>query len=149
MPVELNHIIIPRHDKTASSRFLAELLGVGPPRPVSHFMAVETANGVTLDYDDVEEFSVQHCALLVNDAEFDAIFARVTDRVWLISPIRATGCRVRSTGGTAVVASTSPILTATTWRSSPSRRCSARPHKEGGSFTAGCRPGDGSRHRRS
>ena len=79
MPVELNHIIIPSQDKAASSRFLAEILGVGPPRPVSHFMAVETANGVTLDYDDVEEFSAQHCAFLVSDAEFDAIFGRVTD----------------------------------------------------------------------
>ena len=79
MPVELNHIIIPSRDKAASSRFLADILGVGPPRPVSHFMTVETANGVTLDYDDVEEFSAQHCAFLVSDAEFDAIFGRVTD----------------------------------------------------------------------
>ena len=79
MPVELNHIIIPSQDKAASSRFLAEILGVGLPRPVSHFMAVETANGVTLDYDDVEEFSAQHCAFLVSDAEFDAIFGRATD----------------------------------------------------------------------
>ena len=79
MPVELNHIVIPSHDKSASSRFLAEILGVGPPRPVSHFMAVETANGVTLDYDDVAEFSAQHCAFLVSDAEFEAIFGRVKD----------------------------------------------------------------------
>jgi catechol 2,3-dioxygenase-like lactoylglutathione lyase family enzyme len=79
MPVELNHIIIPARDKVASSRFLAELLGVGPPQAVSHFMAVETANGVTLDYDDREDFSTQHCAFLVTDAEFDAIFTRVRD----------------------------------------------------------------------
>jgi catechol 2,3-dioxygenase-like lactoylglutathione lyase family enzyme len=78
MSVELNHIIIPSHDKGSSSRFLADILGVDPPRPVSHFMAVETSNGVTLDYDDVEQFSSQHCAFLVSDAEFDAILERVT-----------------------------------------------------------------------
>jgi catechol 2,3-dioxygenase-like lactoylglutathione lyase family enzyme len=77
MPVELNHIIIPSHDKGGSSRFLADILGVDPPRPASHFMAVETSNGVTLDYDDVEQFSSQHCAFLVSDAEFDAILERV------------------------------------------------------------------------
>jgi catechol 2,3-dioxygenase-like lactoylglutathione lyase family enzyme len=77
MPVELNHIIIPSRDKVGSSRFLAEILGVDPPRPVSHFMAVELSNGVTLDYDDADEFRSQHCAFLVGDDEFDAIFERV------------------------------------------------------------------------
>lgn len=76
MAVELNHIIVASRDKDRSSRFLAELLGVAPPRAVSHFMAVELSNGVTLDYDDAEEFPAQHCAFLVSDDEFDAIFQR-------------------------------------------------------------------------
>lgn len=67
MAAELNHIIVASRDKGRSSRFLAEILGVGPPRPVSHFMAVELANGVTLDYDDAEGFSAQHCAFLVSE----------------------------------------------------------------------------------
>ncbi len=50
MAVELNHIIIPSHDKVASSRFLAEILGIDPPQPVSHFMALNVSNGVTRDY---------------------------------------------------------------------------------------------------
>jgi len=79
MPVELNHIIIPSHDKVGSSRFLASILGLEPPRPVSHFMAVEVSNGVTLDYDDADEFRSQHCAFLVGEDEFDAIFERVTE----------------------------------------------------------------------
>ena len=77
MAVELNHIIIPSRDKVGSSRFLAEILGLDPPRPVSHFMAVQVSNGVTLDYDDADEFRSQHCAFLVGDDEFDAIFERV------------------------------------------------------------------------
>jgi catechol 2,3-dioxygenase-like lactoylglutathione lyase family enzyme len=78
MRVELNHIIIPSRDKVGSSRFLAEILGVDRPRAVSHFMAVETTNGVSLDYDDADEFHSQHCAFLVGDEDFDAIFERVT-----------------------------------------------------------------------
>lgn len=78
MAVELNHIIIPSHDKVGSSRFLAEILGIEPPQAVSHFMTVRVSNGVTLDYDDADEFRVQHCAFLVGDDEFEAIFERVT-----------------------------------------------------------------------
>jgi len=78
MPVELNHIIIPSRDKVASSRFLAEILGLDSPRAVSHFMTIETSNGVSLDYDDAQEFRSQHCAFLVGNEEFDAIFERVT-----------------------------------------------------------------------
>lgn len=77
MAVELNHIIIPSRDKADSSRFLSEILGLGPPRAVSHFMAVQVSNGVTLDYDDAEGFPPQHCAFLVGDDEFDPIFDRV------------------------------------------------------------------------
>ncbi len=77
MTVQLNHIIIPSRDKVGSSRFLATILGVNPPRQVSHFMTVEVANGVTLDYDNAEEFHPQHCAFLVGDDDFDAIFDRV------------------------------------------------------------------------
>lgn len=77
MAVELNHVIIPSRDKVGSSRFLAEILGIDPPRPVSHFMALQMSNGVTLDYDDAEEFRSQHCAFLVGDDDFDAIFERL------------------------------------------------------------------------
>jgi extradiol dioxygenase family protein len=78
MAVELNHTIVPSRDKVGSSRFLAEILGIDPPRAVSHFMAVQTSNGVSLDYDDADEFSSLHFAFLVRDDEFDAIFERIT-----------------------------------------------------------------------
>lgn len=77
MSVELNHIIIPSQDKEGSARFLARILGVESPQPVSHFMALQLSNGVTLDYDDAEDFNSQHCAFLVGDDEYDAIFDRV------------------------------------------------------------------------
>jgi catechol 2,3-dioxygenase-like lactoylglutathione lyase family enzyme len=93
--VELNHIIIPSRDKVASSRFLAEILGVDPPRPVSHFMAVETTNGVSLDYDDSDDFRPQHCAFLVGDDDFDAIFERVTAANITYSPTPPIATRAR------------------------------------------------------
>ena len=78
MAVALNHTIIPSHDKKSSAAFLAEVLGLADPVPFGHFMAIETANGVSLDYDDGEGFRSQHFAFLVSEEEFDEIFSRVT-----------------------------------------------------------------------
>jgi catechol 2,3-dioxygenase-like lactoylglutathione lyase family enzyme len=78
--VELNHIIIPAHDKVASARFLADILGLTPGEPFGPFVPVTVGNGVTLDFADRAEFHSQHCAFLVGDAEYDAAFARVRER---------------------------------------------------------------------
>ncbi len=80
MTVQLNHTIIPVPDKRAAAAFLAEILGLDPPRPAGPFLCVETANGVTLDYDDRQPPARHHYAFLVTEEEFDAIFARVTKR---------------------------------------------------------------------
>ena len=50
-------------------------------------MPIRTANGVTLDFADREDFRPQHFAFLISEAEFDAAFAR----------IRATGVRYYAT----------------------------------------------------
>jgi catechol 2,3-dioxygenase-like lactoylglutathione lyase family enzyme len=81
MAVQLNHTIIPARDKEASARFLAEILGLSPPTPFGPFLCIETANGVSLDYSDrAAPFEPSHYAFLVTEDEFDAIFARVTER---------------------------------------------------------------------
>lgn len=81
MAVQLDHTIVPARDKEESARFLAELLGLGPPTPFGPFLCVETANGVSLDYADRHgDFERSHYAFLVSEAEFDDIFARVTER---------------------------------------------------------------------
>ncbi|MBO0730423.1 MAG: VOC family protein [Acidimicrobiaceae bacterium] len=80
MAVQLNHTIIPVQDKRASAIFLAEILGLEAPKPFGPFMCVETANGVSLDYDDRWEAQHNHYAFLVTEEEFDEIFARVTER---------------------------------------------------------------------
>lgn len=80
MAVQLNHTIVHVSDKEASSAFLADILGLDPPERYGPFMCVETANGVSLDFDDRWGAVPAHYAFLVTEDEFDAIFARVADR---------------------------------------------------------------------
>jgi catechol 2,3-dioxygenase-like lactoylglutathione lyase family enzyme len=81
MTVQLNHTIVPAHDKGVSATFLAEILGLGSPTPFGPFMCVETANGVSLDYADHADVAESlHFAFLVSEEEFDAIFARIAFR---------------------------------------------------------------------
>lgn len=80
MSIELNHTIVPAKDKEESARFLAEILGLEPPKPFGPFMCVETANGVSLDYDDRGSGGHNHYAFLVSEEEFDEIFGRVRAR---------------------------------------------------------------------
>lgn len=81
MAVQLNHTIVASHDKHASAAFLAGLLGLSQPVPFGHFVGVEVANGVTLDFDDARGVIVpQHYAFLVDDDDFDDIFDRIEER---------------------------------------------------------------------
>ncbi|GHD57591.1 MULTISPECIES: VOC family protein [Streptomyces] len=80
MAVELNHTIVAAHDKMASARFLADLLGLEVAPEYGPFVPVQIPNGVTLDYmDTAESISPQHYAFLVSEDDFDAIFARVRE----------------------------------------------------------------------
>ncbi|GAA2920438.1 VOC family protein [Streptomyces mexicanus] len=78
MTVELNHTIVAAHDKRASARFLADLLGLEVAPEYGPFVPVEVPNGVTLDYmETADPITPQHYAFLVSEDEFDTIFARV------------------------------------------------------------------------
>ncbi|MFI9152181.1 VOC family protein [Streptomyces sp. NPDC053367] len=78
MTVQLNHTIVSAHDKQASARFLADLLGLEVGPRYGPFVPVEIPNGVTLDYMDVPgAITPQHYAFLVSEADFDTIFARI------------------------------------------------------------------------
>ena len=79
MAIQLNHTIVNVRDKRASASFLCELFGLPAPKPfIGHFLTVQLANGVTLDYCDADyDPEPQHYAFLVSEAEFDQIFARI------------------------------------------------------------------------
>ena len=80
MAVQLNHHIVLASDPEASARFLAEILGLGPPVRYGPFMAVETANGVGLDFMRANAVTPGHYAFLVSEDEFDQILGRIQAR---------------------------------------------------------------------
>jgi len=77
MTIELDHTIVPAHDKEASARFFADIFGLSYDGPASHFAPVRVNDRLTLDFDDWASVEPQHYAFKVSEAEFDAIFGRV------------------------------------------------------------------------
>jgi catechol 2,3-dioxygenase-like lactoylglutathione lyase family enzyme len=81
MAIELNHTIVPTRDKRAGAQFVTDVLGLPEPGSFGPFAVVELANGVSLDFMDVEgEISVQHYAFLITEEEFDAVSGRLRER---------------------------------------------------------------------
>jgi catechol 2,3-dioxygenase-like lactoylglutathione lyase family enzyme len=74
---ELNHLIVPVHDKHKSAKFLADLLGVEAGAEWGPFVPVQTTNGVTLDFVDSADVRTQHYAFLVSEQVFDAALAKL------------------------------------------------------------------------
>ena len=82
MAAKLNHTIVWCHDQEKSATFLAEILGLPPPRRFMGFLIVELANEVSVDYlpAETEPIALQHLAFLVGEDEFDGALARVRER---------------------------------------------------------------------
>jgi catechol 2,3-dioxygenase-like lactoylglutathione lyase family enzyme len=81
LPVQLNHTIVNVRDKQESAGFFADILGLPAPTPYGPFLVVQVDNDVSLDFaDDQGPARSQHYAFLVGEAEFDAIFGRITER---------------------------------------------------------------------
>ena len=78
MVIELNHTIVPVHDKVASAAFFARIFGL-PYEEDSHayFAAVRVNDSLTLDFANSTKFEIHHYAFKVSDGDFDAIFARI------------------------------------------------------------------------
>lgn len=79
MRIQLDHMIIPAHDRKAAAKLLAGILDVpwaesgdGP------FCPVYINDGLTLDFDQAEgPFPILHYCFRVGEAEFDAIIERL------------------------------------------------------------------------
>ena len=81
MSITLNHTIVWCRDQRVSADFLTELFGLPPSVHWGPFEIVEVANGVSLDYHEVEgEIASQHYAFLVSEDEFDQIFGRIVEQ---------------------------------------------------------------------
>jgi catechol 2,3-dioxygenase-like lactoylglutathione lyase family enzyme len=82
MPPLLNHTIVWCHDKKTSAAYLTDTLGLADSMAFGPFLVVEMANGVSLDFHEVDadtEIASQHYAFLVSEQEFDEIFGRIRD----------------------------------------------------------------------
>src|SRR5258706_7596553 len=80
MSITLDHTIVPAHDKVASAKFFATMLGLSYDGPVGPFAPVRVNDTFTMDFDDRwKQFGVHHYAFHVSDAEFGAIFGRVKE----------------------------------------------------------------------
>ncbi|MFI1828644.1 VOC family protein [Streptomyces sp. NPDC020412] len=82
MSVELNHTIVHARDNRESSQFFADLLGLEITAEWGPFIAVDLSNGVTLDFATIpaDHITMQHYAFLVSEEEFDAAYARISER---------------------------------------------------------------------
>lgn len=102
MSVQLNHTIVWCRDQVKSAGFLAQVLGLSEPRRFLHFLVIELANGVSLDYYQTSDpVALQHYAFLVSDEEFDAILARIRAHgleVWA-DPARTQPGEINHYGG--------------------------------------------------
>jgi catechol 2,3-dioxygenase-like lactoylglutathione lyase family enzyme len=81
MAIGLNHTIVWCRDQQRSAGFLTDLFGLPDAYRFGPFLIVEMANGVSLDYHEVDgEIPSQHYAFLVGESDFDAIFGRIVER---------------------------------------------------------------------
>lgn len=88
MTIRLDHAIVPAKDKTASARFFAEMFGLTVKPSDGHFAQVQVNETLTFDFADEPEAwggpgfdprtgKSHHYAVHIDEAEFDATFARV------------------------------------------------------------------------
>jgi catechol 2,3-dioxygenase-like lactoylglutathione lyase family enzyme len=81
MAIGLNHTIVWCRDQQRSAGFLTGLFGLPDASRFGPFLIVDMANGVSLDYHEVDgEIASQHYAFLVSESDFDEIFGRIVER---------------------------------------------------------------------
>ena len=77
--IELNHTIIPAHDRVASAQFFARIFGLSYKGEWGHFAPVRVNDALTLDFANARDFKSHHLAFKVSEAAFDAIFGRIQE----------------------------------------------------------------------
>ena len=79
MAIQLNHTIVPAHDKVGLAEFFARIFGLSYEGEVAHFAPVRVNDSLTMDFDDRSEFKSHHYAFKVSDEDFDQIFGRIRE----------------------------------------------------------------------
>lgn len=79
MAIQLDHTIVPAHDKVASAKFFARIFGLTYAGEMGHFAPVRVNESLVLDFDEYLEFEPHHYAFKVSEEEFDRIFRRIQE----------------------------------------------------------------------
>ena len=110
MPIALDHLLIPARDRRVAAERLAAILDVpwSAQAAVGPFSAVYVSGELTVDFDEVApgaEVPPQHYAFRVDDAEFDALLARLKTLgiAWRSTPIGPDDFQVNTYGGGRIV----------------------------------------------
>jgi len=77
MTIQLDHVIVPSHNRLEGARHLAELLDVPWTPSQGSFTPVYVNEALTLDFADREKFEGHHFCFRVTDERFDAILGRI------------------------------------------------------------------------
>ena len=65
----LDHTIVPAHDKEATARWFAEIMGLEYKGPWGHFAPVKVDEYLSMDFDTSDDFQPSHYAFIVTDPE--------------------------------------------------------------------------------
>ena len=78
MAIHLDHIMVASHNRVASAKLLAELLGVPwAESGVGPFSPVFVNDGLTFDFDETDDPVPMHYCFRVGQEEFNAILERI------------------------------------------------------------------------
>lgn len=77
MTVALDHLSVATRDNMATAAFYAQIFGVSPDAPRRDFAPVTLTDGLTLNFENAEEFEPRHYAFRVPADEFEAVLQRV------------------------------------------------------------------------
>ena len=80
MAIQLDHVIVPSHDRIGGAKLLAEMLDVPWAKSQGAFTPVYVNDALTLDFAERERFEGHHFCFRVSDEQFDAIFDRLRAR---------------------------------------------------------------------
>jgi catechol 2,3-dioxygenase-like lactoylglutathione lyase family enzyme len=102
MAIELNHTIVPAHNKVASAKYFARIFGLPfEESAVGYFAPVRVNDALTLDFADSNNVAIHHYAFKVSEEEFDAIFARIREEgiVYGSGPYSREDLKINHRGG--------------------------------------------------
>ena len=77
MTIQLDHVIVPSHNRLEGAKFLAGLLDVPWAASQGNFTPVFVNDTLTLDFADRDQFESHHFCFRVGGEAFDAILGRI------------------------------------------------------------------------